>query len=173
MFDTVLQCGNGPRQNPLPGAVFIRQPGELVTFFRKHRHGAFKVVYQPESEPEKHFEAVCRILAEVRDTVFLVDEVWHFTKANYLPEHLGKFVRAYAHYGITLIWTAQCLPDVSTSLRRCTDQWRVFRIEDSRDVAELRGRLPDDALALVPSLPRFTHIFRDEYRNWKVVDPQK
>jgi len=169
VFDTVMQYGQGPRQNRLPGFLIFTQPGELVSYWRRYRGGRFRILYQPGYYADEHFNSVARLVAEVRDTVFAIDEVWHFCKPSWTPEALRFLLRCGRHRGVSVIYTAQRPANLSGDIRSLSTQMRVFRLQEELDLAALRGRLPSPALNQVPSLPDRSHIWRDEFNNWKLV----
>lgn len=171
VMDTVNQYGNGPRQNPLPGFVEISQPGRLIDYLRKHRFGKFQILYKPGYYAEKHFEAVARIILEVRDVVFAVDEMWHFCKPGWMPEPLRFMVRAGRHRGVTLVYTAQFPANVARDLTAASTDLRVFRLIEPRDLESLKGRLVPEYLARVPKLPDRTHLWRDEVSAVRMIAP--
>jgi hypothetical protein len=171
VIDTVHQYGTGMRQNPLPGYTYLREPGELVNYWRKYRAGNFRICYQPGYNAAEHFDAVARLTLEVRDTVFAVDEIWTYVKPAWMPAPLEFMARAGRHRGITLIYTGQRPALIAGDLRSVTNQWRVFRMQNELDIAAMRGLIPAPFLSQVPQLADRCHIWRDEYYNCRIIKP--
>jgi hypothetical protein len=169
VMDTVHQYGSGPRQNPLPGFITMREPGELVRYWRRYRHGKFRIIYQPGFDLQAHFDAVARLVLEVRDTVFAVDEIWNYCKAGWSPPPLEFMSRAGRHRGITLLYTGQRPQLVAADLRDNTNEWRIFRLQGELPIRALRGKVPDAALMQVETLPDRVYVQSDECMNWRVI----
>src|SRR6185436_17825943 len=98
----------------------------LVSYFRRYRHGNFRVVYHPTSEKaDDEFDAVCRLMLLVRNVCFAVDEIWEFCSAGHLPGPLRRIAFRGRHPGVTLLWTAQRPVRVATDLRAQTSRYYV------------------------------------------------
>jgi hypothetical protein len=171
VFDPTHQYGTGQRQNSLPGFRVFNQPKQLIDFWRVHRRGNFKVIYQPGYDVAAHFDAVARLVLEVRDVVFAVDEIWSVCKAGWLPPPLEYMSRAGRHRGVTLLYTAQRPQIVAADLRDNTNQWRIFRLSGELALGALRGRVPAQALSLVPSLPDRHYVKTNDSMQFEVVKP--
>lgn len=184
MFDPKNQYGDGPRQNRLPGFVTVRQPGELKNVLRRAGRGRFRILYQPprmlsfdESagrgkkgtrDIDAHFRAFLLLLMAAGDAVVAVDELWLLCEPVWMPQPLEEISRASRHYGVTFLYTAQRPQIVASDLRDNTNQWKTFRLQGLA-VEALRGRVPDEVLEQVPTLPDRTHIKSDDTFAWQRI----
>jgi hypothetical protein len=175
LFDTADAYGPGERTTAVPGFLTATQPEQLFRYFTARDRGGrrlgdlpFQILYKPDRLIEKHFECVCEMLMRVRDVVLVVDEVWHFCKPSWVPEHLKVILLRGRTPGVTLLWAAQRASVTATTLRSCSTELRVFRQVEASDLEALRGRVPPQALALVPSLPDRHFLSVDLAQTWRV-----
>ncbi len=170
VFNAVGSFGPGPRQNCLPGFVELSIPRELVRYLRPRLRGSFRVLYTPHAgDPEEHFYDVARLLLQVRDVVFAVDEIWLFQRgASWSPAPLKYMMLTGRHYGITLLWTAQRAAEVHRTLTSVSTELYIGRLVEDRDLAALRSRVPVEAMAQIPTLPNRAFIHRDETGHWRI-----
>lgn len=169
VFNTVGAYGDGPRQNRLPGFVAVSQPGELIDILRARGFGSFRVLYTPRTNIEEHFDAVSRLILEVNDVVFAVDEIWNFQRPGWSPDTLKSIMLQGRIDGRTLVWTAQFAQSVDKKLTGVSTELYIGRLTQPGDLRVVSKRLPADALAAVPSLPnrRFLHVGMTS--EWNIV----
>jgi hypothetical protein len=72
---------------------------------------------------------------------------------------------------VTLLYTAQRPQIVAADLRDNTNQWRIFRLSGELALGALRGRVPAQALSLVPSLPDRHYVKTNDSMQFEVVKP--
>lgn len=168
-----MHCFNGqpgPRSNFLPNCVVISSLPYLVAYLRAHRNGPFRVIYQPGYALEKEFDYVSKLVIEIRNLVFFVDEVWQVCKPAWMPPALNLISRAWGHRGITMIYTAQRPQVVAADLRENTTNWELFHMEGDRALEAIRGRVPDAVISQLPSLPPRWHITATA-GEWRLIKP--
>jgi hypothetical protein len=170
-FDTAANVGYGERQNPMPGWVDIYGMESFVAFMRRHRHdrGRFRVVYHPGEDADAEFIWLCRLVVQIRNVIFAVDEIWNFCESGSMPKELKFLAVQGRHPGVTLIWTAQAPQLVASRLRTVASRYYVFRLTDPLDIEAMRGRIPSEAADQLPSLPDRSYIYRDECQQWKLL----
>lgn len=160
--------GTGPRKNPLPGFVEIRQPGDLKAYLAQRVAGQFRVLYSPWSDAEEHFEAVCKIVLAVRDVVFAVDEIWLFQKTASSPRDLKTMMLAGRHYGVTLVWTAQRPQLTDATLRSVSTELYIGSLPSELDQSAFHGSVNEDALSVAARLPARQFVHRKADHSWCV-----
>jgi hypothetical protein len=164
----------------MPGYTEIWGLGNLLQFFREYGGGPFRVLFHPSrgtllvdgkktSAREYEFDACCRIVFELGELVFCVDEIWRFCTASWMPPALDDLVLMGRTPGVTLLYTAQRPQEVSRALTSQTTRFAVFRIQEQADLDAIRARLPAEAFDLVPRLQNRQHIARDEENRWELV----
>jgi hypothetical protein len=162
IFNSVGGYGGRAGCNPR-GFVSISDLGTFAKYLGKHRFGKFRILYTPKSgDVEAEFLAVARLVVEAKNTVFGVEEIWLFQKPNWSPGPLKAMMLTGRHHGISLYWTAQRSAEVHRTLTGVSNQLFVGRLEDAVDVAALRGRLPPEFLAKLPTLPNRTFIHKTD-----------
>jgi hypothetical protein len=177
-FDTVCNTyGRGPRKNPLPDYIHLFGLPDFVAYMRQHLRGDFHVVFHPGSGSIKvegrktaratyEFEKVCEYVYRIGNVVFMIDEVWRFTRPNFMPAALEDLVFTGRHPGVTLLYTSQRPNRTATSLLSQTAEFSVFRITQYHDLKALATQLDPAALAQVPRLPDRVCIERNERHEW-------
>jgi hypothetical protein len=175
VFNTVASYGRGPRQNPLPGYGLVATPAELVKYIGpRWRSGTMRVIYQPLSgNVEKHFDDVSRLVWEMRDVTFAIDEVWRFQKPGWSPDSLSNMILAGRMRGISLAWTSQRPQPVDKAmLAQSTELYIGLTVRDA-DISKLQEEFPlkDDAAAAIRTLGQWEMVHVKNDGTWKVEKP--
>lgn len=157
--------GTGQTANALAGFISVYTITDLVNHLRRHRNGRFRIIYKPGYDDAREFEAVCRLIWEVRNCVFVVDELANFCNANYAPPALRMIARAGRHRGLVFLYTSQMPQSIDMNVRRNTRNWYLFRLAGVTE--SLRDYVPADALARVASLPDRVHIHSNDRFQWR------
>jgi hypothetical protein len=144
-------------QHKLRGAVYVSQPGDLVSVMRRNldagREG-FRVVYQPpaiisrdiKSNPlHDHFRAVCEAAYLVAGVVLAVDEIDSYCTSKYGDGRMPPELYAIAHFGrhapgtgfsggkrrgMALLFTARIPTTVARGLASQASEFRLFHEDD-------------------------------------------
>lgn len=88
----------------------------------------FSVRYVPKTP--RDFEALGAAFEAGRYGVVVVDELVHWTSANYCPEAWERLCRLHRHYFTDLFLTTQQPQDVPAKVRNCTTRAKVFNCSD-------------------------------------------
>jgi hypothetical protein len=169
VFNTVGAYGDGLRQNRLPGFVTVSQPGQLKEILRARGFDSFRVIYTPRMNVKEHFDYVSRLILEVNDVVFAVDEVWNFQRPGWSPEPLNAIMLQGRIDGRTLVWTAQRAAKVDKTLTGVSTELYIGRLVQSVDLNAIRERVSPDALAAVASLPNRKFLHVRETGEWEIM----
>jgi len=103
----------------------------------------FACVVVPDADLEGDFEAVCKLICQYGNMLFVVEEASLVCKAGYMPPTFGKIVRTGRHHKIDLLWTGQRAAEVSRTLTSMTDFFVFYSQTEPRDldaIAERCGR---------------------------------
>ncbi len=107
------------------------------------------------------FNLLCRTVIAHRDLCLIVDEVDMFDSTHLRDPDFLKII----HYGrhdhggrVDLVTTSRRPARISRDLRSQTDEWYLFRMTDSRDLAFIADDLSDDLPDQVRSLEPFRYI---------------
>lgn len=188
IYDQAADFGHGPRQKPLPGFHHIfdistladwvlkakaeNWPNVRICFTPLARNDKSVILFKGKNVPIKYarFRAVCDLVKDFGDCIFFVDEIWNFQTPSSSPEELEEIFCQWRHYGVCLMWTAQIAQNVDKALLSMSTELYVGRLNLQNDLDAVRrnGRIPDDALALIPNLPDWEFVHRFEDGSWKV-----
>jgi len=161
----------------------IEEINDMWDYFEEaSRLKQFACTYTPGDEPEREFEALCKLAYEFGDLVLVVEEVPIVVKANYLPPVFGRLVRTGRHRQLDILWTAQRASEVARTLTASTDLWIFFSQTEPRDldaIAERCGRDIADKVAALGLHESFTwdvvtrQILKDSSRLLKRLAPEE
>jgi hypothetical protein len=175
VFNTCGSYGNGTRNNPLPGFVFVYSIPDLIAVLRKAGRGATHVCFTPVGDDDMTavFHDCCKLVMAFRDVVFVVDEIWNFHPSvapGGLPKIQQQMFLQWRHYGLTLLWAAQQPQLVNSTARSVSTETYVGKFTDKLDVdavARCKVKSPE-AIARVQSLPPFQFVHQYEDGEWKI-----
>lgn len=174
VFNTCGSYGNGPRNNRLPGFVFVYSMNDLIDVLRqKGPSASVRVCFTPVGNDEdmtEVFHDVCRLVMAFRDVLFVIDEIWNFHGPSFLPPVQKQIFLQWRHYGLTVMWAAQQPQLVNSTVRSVSTESYVGMFKDKLDidaVARCKVRSPE-AVALLPKLPPFQFIHQFENGDWKL-----
>jgi len=163
----------GDGKNPLPGFLFVYCFNDLIQVLRQTGKGPLRVCFTPvgdRSVPRKEiFHDTCELLMDYKDVVFSVEEIWTFQRPSMLPDIQQQIYLQWRHYKMPIMWNAQQPQLVAQTLRSITTNVYVGKLEHRLDIRAARDcGLPEDALAVLPSLPhrKFVHKYPDG--NWRI-----
>lgn len=108
----------------------------------------FSVRYVPRS-PED-FAALGAAFEAGRYAVPVVDELVHWTSANYCPESWERLCRLHRHYFTDIFLTTQQPQDVPTKVRNCATRVKIFRCSDPRALEAVAHWANPEAVAVLP-----------------------
>ena len=173
VFNTVAAYGRGPRQNPLPGYGLVATPAELVRYIgARWRAGVMRVIYQPlAGDVEKHFDDVSRLVWEMRDVTFAVDEIWRFQDSGWSPDSLSNIILAGRIRGITLTWTSQRPQPVDKALVAQSTELYIGRTVREADIEKLQSEFPlsDEAAAAIRTIGHWQFVHARNDGTWELV----
>lgn len=166
----MANIGTGERQNRLPGfqhAWSLVQLRELLMRARAASGGSFRICFHPRGKNLSDFAAVCRLVELARNTVFVVDEIWHFCRASWMPPELEAITFTGRMPGVTVLYTAQQPARIATGLRSIATQVHVFRV-NRRDFDSIKYDfdIPEEMAGQVMALPDRARVVRDERMGW-------
>lgn len=177
IYNTAADFGNGPRQKPLPGFHYCFSVTTLAEWMLKAKQAnapQMRICFTPlrtsNADPLEVFTAVCRLVQDFGDIVFAVDEIWNFQTPGSSPYELRELMLQWRHYGAILMWTAQIPQKVDKTLLSVSTEIYCGRVTLENDLDSVRrnGRIPDDALKLLPTLPDWTFVHRYEDGRWEL-----
>jgi hypothetical protein len=172
VFNTCGSYGNGQRNNPLPGFVFVYSMAELIAVLRAAGAGPVRVCFTPvgENDMTEVFHDFCRLMMAYRDVVLVIDEIWNFHGVSFLPPVQKQIFLQWRHYGFTVLWAAQQPQLVNAAVRSVSTETYVGKFSDQLDidaVARCKVKSPE-AIALLPQLPAFRFIHQFENGDWRL-----
>ena len=179
IYNTAGDFGGGPRQKPLPGFHFVFDIctlGDWLLKAKAEKWEQVRICFTPlryGRDPVEVFAAVCRMVADFGDCVFFVDEIWNFQTSSSSPHQLRELMLQWRHYGISLAWTAQIPQKVDKTLLTVSTELYVGRLNLENDLEAVRrnGRIPEDALRIIPTLPDWSFVHRFEDGRYQVERP--
>ena len=120
----------------------------------------FKIIYRFNIEADSHdeeFNQAMRILYYRGSVCAVVDEVWNFANAHYLPKWLKEMALTGRHRGCSLITTSQRPAEVHKTLLSQSHHVFCGQLHEKNDIKYLSEVIGSDAEKL-PSLPQFKFL---------------
>ncbi len=169
-------CGSygavsGERRNSLPGFVFVTSVLDLIQVLRQSGNGPVRVCFTPlrAGDKQKVFCDVCRLVCDYGNVVFAVDEIWNFQSPSWSPDELSEAILQWGHYGLRLMWNAQQPQLVDQTLRSMSTEVYVGKFEHRLDLKAVADcRLKDEAMDLLPTLPKRSFVHKLESGEWRL-----
>lgn len=115
--------------------------------FQRYGQGQ-SVRYLPRSAAD--LDALFAGFNRGKNCVVVLDEIVHWTTAQYAPEHLQLSARLQRHYGLDLYFTTQQPQDVPARIRNCATRVKVYRCSDARALAACQQWADPEQVARLP-----------------------
>lgn len=191
IYDQAADFGYGTRQKPLPGFHHVfdictladwvlkakaeNWPSLRVCFTPIGRNDKSVVLFKGKKIPIKYarFRAACDLAKDFKDCVFYVPEVWNFQTPASSPEELEELFLQWRHYGVCLMWDSQIAQNVDKALLSMSTELYIGRLDPGNDIEAVRrnGKIPEEALRIIPTLPDWEFVHRYEDGRWEVERP--
>lgn len=141
---------------------------DLCHYIRGNLHGNFKVIYQPEIDPNdegnvkrEEFKFICKVINSIQNVYFLVDEIDTCLpptdKENGFFENLLARAR---HAQISLIATTIRYVDVKRKMTAQAHKIFCFHMHEKRDIEYFKGLMGKSAEEL-KMLPPYHYFLID------------
>lgn len=165
------------------GWEVFTQPGELRTYLAARTgNRAIRCIYNPieGGDTEEHFEHVCRMVAAVKNVVFLIDEVDLFCSPNGMmgqrsafwqrPENktrrpmFAEMLDRGRHLGIALVMLSRFPAQVHRKVTTNCQEMRLFRQDEPNVIAYYSDKLGGQHAARIPQLGDYEYLLWQDGR---------
>lgn len=134
----------------------------------------FRVVVHLRDFHKEHLELLSMfLLADVRDCVLAVDELFYFAPsgpAAVVGRYFGRLLVSGTHDGVFFMGTIQGAAAVNLSVRRNAARAYMFRTDEKADLAVLNARLPADYPDALDQLPDYVCVVWSDGREPSYTD---
>lgn len=159
------------------GWPVFSQPGELVKFLAA-RTGSkqARCIYHPAelTDPEEHFELVCRIVRRAGNLIFYVDEVDQFCSANGMmaqrspywnrPENkhrrpaFADILDSGRHAGLALVTISRVPAQVNRKVTANAQEMRIFRQSEPNVLSYFADKGGKSLADMLPTLGDYEYV---------------
>jgi len=123
---------------------------------------SFKISYHPSEEDIKYiFSVVCRIVNELKNCVFVIEEIGRFCSASSYPMALDKLMRDTRHIGVSIIGITHRPTDVPKLFRGLATKIITFQQIEPSDIAYLEKIFNSEIVRRIRNLNKFEYIEYD------------
>lgn len=121
-----------------------------------------KICYYPEEEDIKFiFSTVCKMIYELGDINFIIEEVGRFVTALSFPISFDKLIRGSRHRNVNIIGITQRATDVPRIVRSQATKIISFQQIEPKDIKYLSEFLDNDTVEKVRQFNQFEYLEYD------------
>lgn len=102
---------------------------------------------------KEHCEKLMRLIYEIPNTLFVIEETSMYCSPTYLPEDLSRLIQYGRHREISLMFISRRPAELNRNLTAQADLVVTFQQQEPRDVQYLRGILGKEADQIVGLQP--------------------
>jgi len=133
---------------------------EFSQLLLKERFNPYmKITYCPDEEDINYiFYVTCKMIYEVGDLTFLIEEIGRFVTAISFPKSFDRLVRASRHKNIEIIGITQRATDIPRILRSQATKIITFQQIESGDLKYLKAFLEVDDVNRIRGFNKFEFL---------------
>jgi hypothetical protein len=118
-----------------------------------------KITYSPDEEDINYiFYVTCKMIYEVGDMCFVVEEIGRFVTAISFPKSFDRLVRSSRHKNIELVGITQRATDIPRILRSQATKICTFQQIESGDLKYLKQFLEVDDVNRIRGFGKFEYL---------------